>query len=183
MPATGWPFITSVFSFLSLAKKKWLYYYVKLCLWKHKSAPLLCSPSPGKHDSTSHFSAVSERQFFYWSQVCTHVLPDSVSGQNSPHQIITSSKSSPIAEINMRQLWPAMLCLFLRYSDLRIEVEKYAKKHLRWNLEILTWRNISFCFLWGCNKKKIKIIYRDSASFWKRYPSETWHGTNCIYLH
>lgn len=55
MPAIEWPFITSVFSFLSLAKKR-LYYYVKLCLWKHKSAPLLRSPSPGKHDSTSHFS-------------------------------------------------------------------------------------------------------------------------------
>lgn len=35
--------------------QKGLYYYVKLCLWKHKTASLLCSPSPGKHDSTSRF--------------------------------------------------------------------------------------------------------------------------------
>lgn len=35
--------------------QKGLYYYLKLCLWKHKTASLLCSPSPGKHDSTSRF--------------------------------------------------------------------------------------------------------------------------------
>lgn len=61
--AIGWPFITSVFSFSLLKKKKRPYYYVKLCLWKHKCAPLLHSPSPGEHDSNSHFPIAVERQF------------------------------------------------------------------------------------------------------------------------
>lgn len=36
--------------------KKSLYYYVKLCLWKHKFAPLMRSPSPGWLGYTSPHS-------------------------------------------------------------------------------------------------------------------------------
>lgn len=36
-----------LFSRFCASPKKRLYYYVKLCLWKHKFAPLLRSPSPG----------------------------------------------------------------------------------------------------------------------------------------
>lgn len=84
--ATGWPFITSVFPFLCLTTHthahthKSLCYYVKLCLWKHRFAPVLRSPSPGWLGYTSPHSGWETAD---WSQVCAHVLPDKVSGQNS----------------------------------------------------------------------------------------------------
>lgn len=53
MPATGWPFITSVFSFIvpgpkKIKKNRSLYYYVKLFLWKHTSAPSLAFTFTGQ---------------------------------------------------------------------------------------------------------------------------------------
>lgn len=77
MDACHWmTFYYICFLFFFVPCKNGLYYYVKLCLWKHKPAPLLRSPSPGKHDSTSLFPIVGERQraFFYIEARCVPAL-------------------------------------------------------------------------------------------------------------
>lgn len=122
-----------LFSLFCPSQNKELYYYVKLCLWKQKSAPLLRSPSPGKHDSTSHSPRSAWKTVFIEARCvptsCLIMFPDRI-----PQPDHNTLSSSPNAEINM-----ICFAYCLRKWKIRMEIRKRASLLKECPLQFLYW--------------------------------------------